>query len=390
MTRTATYQAGRAVAATIEAHFARHLARAHARGERDLAPAPQAGAIQAMIDATFWASLRPEEGRFPKISLAFLPPAQAGQALMFEHPLPLDPAVLTKLAPAVERPGIHLGVWSQGNAQTDGVAHLRVWGATRVVPSFGFVLEDVEPGLLVVKHRRVNGFGKYANVAVLMGEQVKVIDEQGTSLPDCPELLKALLAFNSAADPNERRESVNVLVQLAASMRAHAHGGSLLVVPLGKESWRDSIVQPVLYSVMPAFSALAELVGRAEQERDGTAWEASVRKAVDTVAGLTAVDGATVINDQYEVLAFGAKIRRPTGSVPVEQMVLTEPTIGNQAVVVPPVQHGGTRHLSAAQFVHDQRDALALVASQDGRFTVFAWSPCESMVHAHRVDTLLM
>jgi len=29
---------------------------------------------------------------------------------MFEHRLPLEPRVLTKLAPAVERPGIHLGV----------------------------------------------------------------------------------------------------------------------------------------------------------------------------------------------------------------------------------------------------------------------------------------
>ena len=55
-----------------------------------------------------------------------------------------------------------------------------------------------------------------------------------------------------------------------------------------------------------------------------------------------------------------------------------------------PTQLGGTRHLSAAQFVHDQRDAVALVASQDGRFTVFAWSPCEDMVHAHRVETLLL
>ena len=55
-----------------------------------------------------------------------------------------------------------------------------------------------------------------------------------------------------------------------------------------------------------------------------------------------------------------------------------------------PTQLGGTRHLSAAQFVHDQRDAVALVASQDGRFTVFAWSPCEDMVHAHRVEALLL
>ena len=55
-----------------------------------------------------------------------------------------------------------------------------------------------------------------------------------------------------------------------------------------------------------------------------------------------------------------------------------------------PTQLGGTRHLSAAQFVHDQRDAMALVASQDGRFTIFKWSDCEQLVHAHRVDALLL
>jgi hypothetical protein len=71
-------------------------------------------------------------------------------------------------------------------------------------------------------------------------------------------------------------------------------------------------------------------------------------------------------------------------------MVVTEPIVGSRAVVVHPAQDGGTRHLSAAQFVHDQRDTLALVASQDGRFTIFAWSPCEAMVHAHRVETLLL
>ncbi len=63
---------------------------------------------------------------------------------------------------------------------------------------------------------------------------------------------------------------------------------------------------------------------------------------------------------------------------------------GASALVVDPSQLGGTRHLSAAQFVQDQPDAVALVASQDGRFTVFAWSPCEDMVHAHRVETLLL
>jgi len=262
-----------------------------------------------------------------------------------------------------------------------------VWGATRVIPSFCFVLEDVEPGLLVIKHRRIDGFGKFANVAVLKGDQVKVVDEKGTSLPDCPDLLASLLSFTSPSSWNGAgNDSVNVLVQLAASMRAHRHGGSLLVVPTGSQAWRGSIVHPIQYSVTPPFSRLAELSQQDVNEMNENLWE----EAVDTIAGLTAVDGATVINDQYELLAFGVKIRRPEGSVPVEQMVITEPIVGDRAAIVPPVQHGGTRHLSAAQFVHDQRDTLALVASQDGRFTIFAWSPCEEMVHAHGVDVLLL
>ena len=69
---------------------------------------------------------------------------------------------------------------------------------------------------------------------------------------------------------------------------------------------------------------------------------------------------------------------------------MTEPIEGAVSTTLNPSELGGTRHLSAAQFVHDQPDAVALVASQDGGFTVFAWSPCETMVHAHRVETLLL
>jgi hypothetical protein len=382
MSTDPTYQAANAVAPIVEAHFARHLDDARKHGEDGLAPQPDARAVAAIINATFWASFRPEEGRFPKISLAYLPPEQAGQPMVFAHPLPLTAGVLTKLAPAVERPGIHLGVWDHGG-------ELKVWGTTRTIPSYCFVLEDIEPGLLVVKHRRLDDFGKYANVAVLKGEQVKVIDEKGTSLPDCPSLLKALLAFTAAAT-NGPHHSLNILVQLSASMRAQGHGGTLLVVPAGDERWRESIAQPVLYSITPAFSALSELLRQEVQEEDRRNWTSALRRAVEMIGGLTAVDGATVINDRYEVLAFGAKIRRYQGSSTVDKWVITEPIVGNLPIVVHPTEHGGTRHLSAAQFVNDQRDALALVASQDGRFTVFAWSPCEEMVHAHRVESLLM
>ncbi|HEX8474983.1 MAG TPA: hypothetical protein VF666_13210 [Pyrinomonadaceae bacterium] len=375
-----TYPAARAVATTAQAHFARLIASAREHGRQEFAPSPDAQAIEAIIDATFWASLRREEGYFPKISLAFFPPEQAAQPLRFERELPLTPAALSRLAPAVERPGIHLGVW-----RDEG--ELYVWGTTRAIPRFCFVLEVVEPGLLVIKYRRGQDTSKFVNVVVLKGDQIKVVDEEGTSLPDCPALLTSLLGFGS---PTSQGESVNVLVQLAVSMRAHGRGGSLLVVPQDSRTWQESIVQPISYSVLPPYSELAELMRQNAGERSTRLWQEALIDAVEAISGLTAVDGATVISDQFELLAFGAKIGRRDGGTQVEQAVVTEPIIGGAASVVHPVQLGGTRHLSAAQFVQDQRDAVALVASQDGRFTVFAWSPCEEMVHAHRVETLLL
>jgi hypothetical protein len=374
------YPAARQVAGAVEAHFARHLEDARLAGVEQLAPEPDAATIEAMIDAAFWASLRREEDHLPTISLVYLPPEQAGQPLRFERRLPLVPRALTRLAPAVERPGIHLGVW-----RFDG--ELRVWGTTRTIPRFCFVLEVVEPGLLVIKHRRGDEYKKFANVAVLEGDEVKIVDEGSASLPDCPSLVTSLLGFHSTATDED---STNVLVQLAVSMRAHRRGGSLLVVPEESDAWRESIVNPIPYPVVPAYGELAKLMRHEPGVDTVRPWQEAVRRSVDAIAGLTAVDGAAVITREYDLLAFGAKIGRADGSMPVEKVVITEPVVGSEPKELHPTQMGGTRHLSAAQFVHDQPDALALVASQGGRFTVFAWSPCEGMVHAHRVEALLL
>ncbi|HET9789506.1 MAG TPA: hypothetical protein VFP47_20390, partial [Pyrinomonadaceae bacterium] len=120
------YPAARAIAGTIETYFDARLAEARQRSPQRLAPKPDASAVEAIIDAGFWASLRREEGYSPKISLAFLPPEEAGQPLTFDQSFPLTAPVLSRLAPAVERPGIHLGVWYAG----DNSSRLRVWGTT--------------------------------------------------------------------------------------------------------------------------------------------------------------------------------------------------------------------------------------------------------------------
>ena len=221
-----------------------------------------------------------------------------------------------------------------------------------MIPRFCFVLELAAPGLLVIKHHRGEESGKFINVAVLEGDQIKVVDEHASSLPDCPDLVTSMLGFPS---PITWADSVNVLVQLAVSMRAHGRGGALLVVPADSDAWLASIVQPIRYAVSPAYSALAGLVHETPDEPRHLR-QAAMGRAIDGIAGLTAVDGAAILTDRHELLAFGAKIARRKGSAQVEQVTVTKPIQGGVAAVLHPTQLGGTRHLSAAQFVHDQRD----------------------------------
>jgi hypothetical protein len=374
------YAAAGTVSPKVRAYFERRRAEALSRGQDHLASLPEAETIEAVIDIAFWASLRREERYTPRISLALLSPEEAIHPLLLERPLPLTAAALTRVAPAVERPGIHLGVWRDRD-------ELYVWGTTRTIPRLCFVLEVAAPGLLVVKHHGGDEMGKFANVAVLQGDQIKVVDEQASNASDCPALVTSLLGFDSALS---WAHSVNILAQLAVSMRAHGRGGCVLVVPAGLDAWRESIVQPISYAVSPTFSVLSRLSQENPDRKRQRTWQEEVGGTIGWVAGLTAVDGAVILTNNYEMLGFGAKIARRRGWEQVNQVMLTEPVQGAVPAVVHPEQLGGTRHLSAAQFVHDQRDAVALVASQDGRFTIFEWSPCEAMVHAHRVEALLL
>lgn len=374
------YPAARAVANPIRLHFSRLLAEERLRGTSDLATEPDNSAIEAVVDASFWASLLRQEHYPPKFSLAFLPPEQSRLPITFERRLPLSAENIARLAPAVERPGIHLGVWREN----DG---FYIWGATRTLPVMCFVLEVIDPGMLVIKHRRGADSGKFINVAVLEGEQIRVLDQKSVTLEDPPALVGALLGSESTAPSSE---ALRVVIQLAASMRAHSRGGSLLIVPHGKETWRESIVGPTTYAVSPPYSELAALIREESGERSQRRWQEALRRTVDAVAGLTAVDGAMVMTDQCDLLAFGAKIGRRDAWARVDHVVDTELMEGAIGRTLHPAHFGGARHLSAAQFAQDQIDSQALVASQDGRFTVFAWSVKRAAVCAYRVEALLL
>ncbi|HEY7170811.1 MAG TPA: hypothetical protein VH417_08185, partial [Vicinamibacterales bacterium] len=103
VSRSPAYPAARVIARKVQEHFIRHLAATSADAQ-----APAAADVELLVDAAFWASLRREEGFVPKISFALLPPDRAPQPLLLEQPIPVSAIPLVRVAPAVERPGIHL------------------------------------------------------------------------------------------------------------------------------------------------------------------------------------------------------------------------------------------------------------------------------------------
>jgi len=363
------YPAAQAVSTKLQRYFAGQGAAAGPG--TPVAAAPDCETIEAIIDAAFWASLRREEGFIPRISLAFVSPDASAHPLMLERPLRLDAGVLTRVSPAVERAGIHLGVWP------DSEGELWVWGTAREVPRFCFVAEVAAAGLIVIKNHGGGTLGKFVNVAVIEGDQIKFLTWDDANGSGHASLLMPRLEPDSSSP---WAEHTNLFLQLAVSMRGHGRGGSLLVVPSHTETWRNSVVAPVSYAVSPPFLGLTR--ERAVQD--------PLRSTIEAIAGLTAVDGAVLLTDRYELLGFGAKIIRAKGRQPVERVRITEPIEGAAALLAHPEQLGGTRHLSAAQFVQDQENAVALVASQDQRFTVFGWSSREEIVCAHRVEALLL
>ena len=99
----------------------------------------------------------------------------------------------------------------------------------------------------------------------------------------------------------------------------------------------------------------------------------------DNVAQLTAVDGATVVSHDLALIGFGAMIKETSLSFDVVEIdPLDHEDYINRSSVE---KIGNKRHQSAARFIQEQRDAVALVVSQDGNVTAFVWEEYDDKPH---------
>ena len=319
--------------------------------------------LQTLIEVSFWASLIQEEGQYHDFSLAFCPQEFTTDSFVFESRVSLEAEQLAKLAPAFESQENSIGVWFDEHGE------LFIWGFT---PSAGISLavRAHEPGQLLVSFN----FCEAGFTAFISGSRTEFVDP--SNLPDWRR--------------SELKGRSDDYKQIAKFMRSLRCGGTLLFVN-EESSWTDSIHQPVTFIGQPYEKIKNDILCRdkiLKQELDKhpltshqhRSAREDVVKSLETIGKLTAVDGATLVTFGLDVLAFGAKIRAKNVDHKPERLLISEPFEGSVEREIGLSELGGTRHQSAAQFVFDQKDAIAIVASQDRRLSVLGWDRIEGKV----------
>jgi hypothetical protein len=334
--------------------------------------------LALLVEVAHWASLSTEEGHAPVASIILRQPDTSADTFHFDSPLDFTAHTLSKLAPALEFPQADIGVWPDESGQ------LKIWGfsafAYETTIKSDLWVQILGPGRVLIMYS-----GR--TIAALTANRAVFVDSRSFLHTIMPKI---------AAQAQKTEISLlnlfryNAILKIAQRMRLHGRGGTLLVVPEDMD-WKKSITTPIKYTggasfldaeammLPPSRTELADsenllrlvkelnLAPKKDWLRN---WQ-QVQQQCARIARLTAVDGALVMTFDRYVYCFGAKIEAiDTRSIATTLRVI-EPFEDQEPRERPFTSLGGTRHISAAQFVYDQPGAISVVASQDGNVTFF-------------------
>jgi hypothetical protein len=387
------YRLDAAVVANLLEHLNTliHASNGDTRWDHDARRVPLLTAhhLSTLMHVSFWASFKKVEGRAVNIAVKYVPPDEAYRPFLLKQALPYTEENILRISPVLQGAHVDLGVCIDYNDE------LMIWGFDTGEFSLTarqyLSLHSLDPGVLRLAFAEVN--------LIFTGTRVVCVDNN-------------FLASEALATLVRPTHLGPDLKEIITEMSAHRQGGTLLIVP-EHDGWSRSIKEPILYASDPPFDKARisrEMLtfladhrawypddgrGLRPEERQvlaqGTQEERRAINHRDFLAGhrhrfdealvrslkltgqLTAVDGAVIVNDDLKVLAFGAKIKPLDTRKSPETLVVSESSVGSVPLEVSLSEFGGTRHQSAAQFVFDQRQAVAFVASQDGIITLLTW-----------------
>ncbi len=344
--------------------------------------------LAALVNCAFWASLLQEEGHQVSLSLCLIKPDDELKSILLEGELPFTPESLRKLSPALVSRSNYIGISKSISGS------MFVWGIGRFPPQNSVHLEARRAGQVSVK------IGFYNTAIFYPGAEPKYLGGQGITRFN--DLL--MLVLNGDTENQEDLNHAALLGELVGRMRRHGRGGTVLLLPdFANLNWEVSIAHPLPYKAtlnQPSFTDISGQTIRTwnlahQHEKDDPVRRAhfvqlsqNLDVELDAVAGMTAVDGALLLDTNLKLIGFGAKITATEHASGPPNILVWELAHKSQEFSIPFEKIGGTRHQSAAKFVARHSLCSAVVASQDGRLSVM-FSRDDNKVTLVRANPLL-
>ena len=389
--------------------------------EERAGPLPDPDTLEALISACYQASLLREEERAVTFRVILydpehLPPNEGPPGgihrLEFPERRHFDIQELRRLSPAADYYRSLIGV------RWDEAGELKIWGLVHSGPRWlreGQGGRDAPPSLPRALVLRVHGPGRIA--ADIGLEVLCKLDEGRLSdvsmdvfksrwLPDTFAPVRHELAEIHAGLRDQARKKGEVWARLdnditrvigqhtikrvISAVRDSHHGGTIVIVP---PDLADDILEGRYVSlkyrfvdaeprrrfrtlIVDVMNELARTYAGAPA-RDPVGWddyEASGEEALSQldeaifevahlIAGLTAVDGAVVMTQRFEMLGFGGEI---SGDLPPAETVARALDVEADETIEEPTDGVGTRHRSAYRLCKALTKVIAVVISQDG------------------------
>ncbi|MBW4622575.1 MAG: hypothetical protein KME17_24860 [Cyanosarcina radialis HA8281-LM2] len=335
-----------------------------------------------LVNQLFWTSLHVEEGRPVRGTLCICSPdpEQTPCSRAFDEPVPLSVKSLISLFTA--SPRAPLAVHANGD-------RIEVWGMLDYTPMFVLRLRIASTGVVVASENQ-------DVIAVLEREEVHIPKSAGEF--DLTMIVARALDGNRAF--SDRREPIflaALLQRVVIAMYRLGHGGTLVVLPSkNNESWSEDVLFKYRFD-SAGTRAVRELWARFREAQERhqeilrrppsqdmepsmvhtielykesvIGYREQLNSLLRAVGELSAVDGAVVMDEELNLLGFGAKLVSEAKNI----NVLDFDALSGQTKTTALEELGGTRHQSAARFVSKNREAMVFVASQDGRLTLLSW-----------------
>ena len=394
---------------------------------RDSDSIPEPSVLEHLISVCYQASLLREEDRPARFRLIYrapdrFPPDQGPPAglhrLLFKDLLPTE-RELRKLSPSVDFYRSLIGVWldEKSGLTVWGIVH---WGIRWTQSLYGggklfqplpesLVISVTNPGRITVSKGSADiatlNSGRIVSPSVAVSDS-KWVHSAFDSLAD-EELALHREDRNRATRPWAsinpeffRMMRKQVLMRIVGKVRAHRHGGTLIIIP---DERIEEFLTPNPYIkfkyrfvseeprrrfrtlIVKIANELAESYGSHENPERTAGWtdyltsknqtlsrlDESVFEWAHLVADMAQVDGAVTMTKRLELIGFGAQI-----SGKLERIDAVAEALDPEGIEIRKERTDsvGTRHHSAYSLCNELHDVLTVVVSQDGTAQLVKWN----------------